>query len=111
MGYLNTYGKRARRFQQGGAMAPEAMDAAPQPAAPEEGAGSGQEEQILELAQAAVAGDQQAAAELGMLLAPMILQQVEAGMAEGGPEGGAPAEPAAPEPVFRKGGVFVGSVR
>ena len=68
----------------------------------------GQEEQILQLAEAAVAGDQQAAAELGMMLAPMILQQVDAEMQ--GAEGGE-AAPAAPEPVFRRGGKFVGAIK
>jgi hypothetical protein len=50
---------------------------------PEQG-GGGQEEEILALAQATVGGDQAAAAQLGAMLAPMILQ-VQAG--GGGGEG------------------------
>jgi hypothetical protein len=100
MSYLNTYGKK-RRFQEGG-VAPEA---APVQAGPEQG-GGGQEEQILALAQATVAGDQAAAAELGMMLAPMILQEVQAS-AGGATEEAAPAEA---QPVFRKGGKFVGTI-
>jgi len=99
MSYLDTYGKK-RRFQEGG-VAPEA---APVQAGPEQG-GGGQEEQILALAEATVAGDQAAAAELGMMLAPMILQEVQAGAAA------APEEaPAEAQPVFRKGGRFVGTI-
>lgn len=103
--YLNTYGKK-RRFQEGGALAPAPEPVQAGPAAPAEG-GGGQEEQILALAQATVQGDQQAAAELGALLAPMILQEVEAS------QGGGEAAPPAPggEPVFRKGGQFVGTIQ
>lgn len=99
MSYLNKYGKK-RKFQEGG-VAPEA---APVQAGPAEG--GSQEEEILALAQATVGGDQAAAAQLGAILAPMILQEVQAG-------GGQEATPAmAPEaqPVFRKGGKFVGTV-
>jgi hypothetical protein len=46
--------------------------AAPVQAGPEQG--GGQEEEILALAQATVGGDQAAAAQLGAMLAPMILQ-------------------------------------
>lgn len=84
----------------GAEMAPP-QQAGPAPA-------EGQEEQILQLAEDAVAGDQQAAAELGMMLAPMILQQVDAEMQ--GAEG-AEAAPAVPEPVFRRGGKFVGAIK
>jgi hypothetical protein len=71
MSYLNAYGKkdfkkvvwlRLRSVQAG----------------PEQG-GGGQEEEILALAQATVGGDQAAAAQLGAMLAPMILQEVQAG--------------------------------
>jgi hypothetical protein len=112
MSYLDKYGKKARRFQDGGAM-PEGEMAPPQQAGPVPAEGQegqeGQEEQILQLAEAAVAGDEQAAAQLGMMLAPMILQQMEAEMQAGA--GAEAAAPAAPEPVFRKGGKFVGSIR
>jgi hypothetical protein len=72
MSYLNAYGKK-RRFQEGGV----APAAAPVQAGPEQG-GGGQEEEILALAQATVGGDQAAAAQLGAMLAPMILQEVQA---------------------------------
>lgn len=106
MSYLNTYGKK-RRFQEGG-VAPAAAAPAPVPAGPAEG--GGQEEQILALAEATVGGDQAAAAELGTMLAPMILQEVQAaaGGAEGAPEG-APMPEA--QPVFKKGGKFVGTIQ
>lgn len=106
MSYLDKYGKRSQRFQEGGPMPAGAEMAPPQQAGP--APAEGQEEQILQLAEAAVAGDQQAAAELGMMLAPMILQQVDAEMQ--GAEG-AEAAPAAPEPVFRRGGKFVGAIK
>ena len=99
MSYLNAYGKK-RRFQEGGV----APSAAPVQAGPTEG--GGQEEQILALAQATVAGDQAAAAQLGVMMAPMILQEVQA--AGGGAE--AEAAPAEAQPVFRKGGKFVGTI-
>ena len=57
------------------------MPAAPAPAAPAQAGpeqGGGQEEQILALAQATVGGDQAAAAQLGAMLAPMILEEVQA---------------------------------
>jgi hypothetical protein len=76
MSYLNAYGKK-RRFQEGGV----APAAAPVQAGPEQG-GGGQEEEILALAQATVGGDQAAAAQLGAMLAPMILQEVQAGVVE-----------------------------
>jgi hypothetical protein len=95
MSYLNAYGKK-RRFQEGVAPA-----AAPVQAGPEQG---GQEEEILALAQATVGGDQAAAAQLGAMLAPMILQEVQAG--GGGEEEMAPQEA---QPVF-KGGKFVGTI-
>lgn len=100
MNYLSKYGSR-RKFQGGGEMP---VDPGMVPAAgPAEG--GGQEEQILALAQAASSGDQQAAMELGMLVAPMIMQEMQAA-------GGAPQE-AAPEaqPVFRRGGVFIGKIK
>ena len=108
MSYLSKYG--TRKFQEGGAMpaGPEAAPAAP--AGPE--AGGGGEEQVIALAQAAASGDPEAAAELGMMLAPMILEQAGAGGPEGAPAGpeGAPPEGGAPggEPVFRRGGKFLG---
>jgi len=101
MDYLNRYGKAPRKFQEGGmAPAPEG--------APAEGGVSG--EDVLALAQATVSGDQAAAAQLGTLVAPMILEQ--AGGGAGAPQGGAPAPEAAPapaegEPVFRAGGQFL----
>ena len=115
MGYLNTY-SRKRKFQGGGevpaAPAPEAGAGGPEAG----GAGGGgvTEEQLIEFAYAAVQGDQGAATQLGMALAPMIVEQAEsmgAGGGAGGPEGGAPAEaggaPAEGEPVFRRGGKLV----
>ena len=102
MSYLKQYGSK-RKFQEGGAM-PADPAMAPAPAGPEAG-GGGEEEQVMMLAQAAVQGDQAAAAELGMMLAPMILQEVQAAGAGGGEEGMAPAEPAA-QPVFKRGGVL-----
>jgi len=100
MDYLNKYGKN-RKFQEGG-MAP-----APAEAAPAGGGGGGEMsgEELLGLAQATMQGDQQAAAQLGTLMAPMIMEQMQA---QGG--GGAPAAEAAPaggEPVFKKGGEFL----
>jgi hypothetical protein len=113
--YLATYGNR--KFQAGGPMpadpnaapsgAPTADPAMAPAGAPPEGGGGG-EEQIVALAQAAASGDMQAAAELGMMLAPLILEQ--AGMAAGGDPamtGGAPpADPAmagGPAPMGRGG--------
>jgi hypothetical protein len=104
MSYLKKYGSK-RKFQGGGPM-PADPAMAPAPAGPEAGGGGGGgEEQIVALAQGAVAGDQAAAAELGMMLAPMILQEVQAG--GGGGAAPAQADPAA-QPVFRKGGAFIG---
>lgn len=104
MSYLNTYGKK-RRFQEGGvAPAPAPM---PTQAGPAEG-GGGQEEQILALAEATVAGDQAAAAQLGTMMAPMILQEVQAAGGGGQEMEAAPAEA---QPVFRKGGRFVGTIQ
>lgn len=103
MDYLNRYGSK-RRFQEGGAMPAAPAPAAPAQAGPEQG--GGQEEQILALAQATVGGDQAAAAQLGAMLAPMILEEVQAQ----GAEGAAPAPEAAAQPVFRKGGKFVGTI-
>jgi hypothetical protein len=54
--------------------------AAPVQAGPEQG-GGGQEEEILALAQA-VGGDQAAAAQLGAMLAPMILQEFKLAVVE-----------------------------
>lgn len=99
MDYLRKYGKKKRIFQEGGAMA------APAPA--QEAGPSGDE--VIALAQAAISGDQAAAAQLGMMLAPLILEQAGAGggeaMAGQAPEA-APA-PVEGEPVFRKGGSFL----
>ena len=100
MSYLNTYGTKRRKFQEGGMMAPAPAEAAPE-AGPEAGGGEVSEDQLLQLADAAVQGDQEAAMQLGMLLAPMILQEAQAA-------GGAEAAPAEAAPVFRKGGQFVG---
>jgi hypothetical protein len=99
MSYLDKYGSK-RKFQEGGAM-PADPAMAPAPAGPEAGGGGG-EEQIIALAQAAAQGDQAAAAELGMMLAPMILQEAQAG------GGGEPQADPAAQPVFRKGGAFIG---
>jgi len=102
MSYLKQYGTKGRKFQEGGAAPMEAAPAAP--AGPEGGAG-GQEEQIVQLAQATVQGDQAAAAQLGTIMAPMLLQEIEAA----GAQGGAPAGPeAGGQPVFKRGGKFVG---
>ena len=105
MSYLKKYGSKKRRFQ-GGGMAPAGpgMEPGMEPGAPASapGGGGGGEDQIMALAQATVAGDPNAAQELGKLVAPMILQEMQGG-------GGAPAGPA-PEgqPVFRRGGAFAG---
>ena len=111
MGYLDTYATRSKRFQEGGMMTEEA------PAGPEAGAPAGPEagpeqdaqgEQLLALAEAAVGGDQQAAAELGMALAPMILEQVQAETGGGAPEGGGGEPmPEGGEPTFSAGGTFI----
>jgi len=96
MNYLKQYGTKTRIFQEGG-MAPAGAEAQPAPAAgPEQGGG---EEQIFALAEAAVAGDQAAAAELGLMLAPMILQEAQA-------QAGGQPEAAEAQPVFSKGGKF-----
>lgn len=103
MNYLKKYGTKGKKFQEGGA-APVAEAAPAAPAGPEGGAG-GQEEQIVQLAQATVQGDQAAAAQLGTIMAPMLLQEIEA--AGAGQE--APAGPeAGGQPVFKKGGKFAG---
>lgn len=92
MSYLSEYGTKKRKFQVGGEM----------PAAPP-AEGGGQEEQIIALAEAAVAGDEQAAMELGMLVAPIILEQV-AGAGAGEAEAMAAEQEA---PVFSSGGKFL----
>jgi len=102
MSYLKKYGTKHRKFQEGG-VAPAPVD--PAAAGPEQG-GGGQEEQIMALAQATVSGDMEAAAQLGQMLAPMIMQEVQAAQGGGGEAAPAPAEG---EPVFRKGGIFVGN--
>lgn len=100
MSYLKKYGSKNQKFQ-GGGVAP-APEAAPAPAAgPEAG---GEEAAIMELAEAAVGGDEAAATQLGMILAPMILQEAQA---QGG--GGQQAAPEA-QPVFQKGGKFLKKV-
>jgi hypothetical protein len=73
MSYLNAYGKKRKISRRWCGSA-----AAQVQAGPEQG-GGGQEEEILALAQATVGGDQAAAAQLGAMLAPMILQEVQAG--------------------------------
>jgi hypothetical protein len=115
MGYLDKYGSgNTRKFQDGGAM-PAAPGPGPAPvqAGPSEAGDGGQEEQIMALAQATVGGDQAAAAQLGTLLAPMIIQEVQA--QSGGSGGGEDAAAAAPapegQPVFRKGGKFAGTIK
>lgn len=105
MSYLKNYGSRKRKFQEGGAMMAEEAPMAPGPEAGPEAGGGGQEEQILQLAEATMQGDQEAAAQLGQMLAPMIMQEVQGGGGE------APAPPAEAQPVFRKGGKFVGTTR
>ncbi len=98
MDYLKKYG--TRKLQEGG----------PAPA-PAGGEMSG--EDLIALAQATIAGDQAAAAQLGMLVAPMLLEQAGAGAGGGGGAPEAPAAPTAPvegEPMFRKGGLFVRKV-
>ena len=108
MSYLKTYG--SRKFQAGGEM-PSGPAVAPE-GGPEGAGGGGAEQEaeaVLQLAQATMQGDEQAAAELGKMLAPVILQEVESQGAAGG--GGAPAEGAPAgggEPVFRRGGQFLG---
>ena len=83
MSYLDKYGKRSQRFQEGGPMPAGAEMAPPQQAGP--APAEGQEEQILQLAEAAVAGDQQAAAEV-------LKQKLDdpAGQGSGGGAGGVP---------------------
>ena len=97
--YLSTYGKRTRTFQEGGPMPAEGGAPAGPEGAPQ--GGGGEEEQVLALAQAAMEGDMEAAAQLGMMLAPMILEQAGGGAPQGGGEP-MPAEGGAP--TFRKGG-------
>lgn len=103
MSYLKNYGTRKRKFQEGGAMMAESAPAAPGPEAGPEAGGGGQEEQIMQLAEATMQGDQAAAAQLGQMLAPMIMQEVQGA--------GAPAPEAEAQPVFKKGGKFVGTTR
>jgi len=62
----------------------------------------------LVLAEATVQGDMEAAAQLGQALAPMILEQVQAQGGGGAPAGDPGMEPAGAEPMFSRGGVFVG---
>jgi hypothetical protein len=102
--YLATYSKRpVRKYQAGGGMpaGDPAMGGAP--------AGGDPMEQMVMLAEAAMQGDTNAAAELGMAVAPMILEQAQAAMGGGMPQGGAP-EPAADmppaegQPMMRVGG-------
>jgi len=101
--YLNRYGRK-QRFQEGGPMPAEggAPPAGPEGGAPAgpEGQGGGGEEQVLQLAQAAIQGDMEAAAQLGMMLAPMILEQAGGG----GAQGGAPAPAEGGAPTFKRGG-------
>jgi len=109
-GYLSTYATRSRKFQEGGEMAPPAeqgMEGAA-PAGPDPGADQGGE-RIMQLAEATISGDMQAAQELGTLMAPMIMEQVQAqgGAPGGGAEGPAPA-PEGAEPQFSAGGTFQG---
>ena len=106
MSYLKDYGTRNRKFQEGGAMMAEEAPMAPGPEAGPEAGDGGQEEQIMMLAEATMQGDQEAAAQLGQLLAPMIMQEVQGQMG-----GGAPEPEAGAQPVFRKGGKFVGTTR
>lgn len=104
--YINTYGQKKPKmnmFQGGGPMPAEGGQ--PMPAegggAPPEGGDP--QQQIIALAEAASQGDEAAAMELGMMLAPMIMEQAGGGGAPaGGPEGGAP--PGGEAPVFKKGG-------
>ncbi|MCK5788290.1 MAG: hypothetical protein KAH32_04800 [Chlamydiia bacterium] len=111
--YLRAYSRANRMFQEGGPMPQEGgmppggemmpPEGAPMP--PEGGGGEGnQQEQIMALAQAAVQGDQQAAMELGMIIAQELLAGAGGGGGEGAPGAGGP--PPAPEgaPVFRRGG-------
>lgn len=112
--YLNAYGTRSRSFQEGGPMpagpeggAPAGPEGAPMP--PEGGGGGNPQEQIMALAQAAIQGDQQAAMELGMIIAQELVAGGEQGGAPGGAPGGpegAPQGAPAPEgaPMFRRGG-------
>ena len=103
--YLSAYG--TRKYQEGGAMPPQG--GAPAGGMPPEGGapaggpeGGDPQAELMALAQAAAQGDQAAATQLGMMLAPMILEQSGGGGAPGGPEGPAPAEGGAP--VFSRGG-------
>jgi len=106
--YLSAYGTKTTRrmFQEGGPMpagpeaggAPMPPEGAPMP--PEGGGQGNPQEQIMALAQAAVQGDQQAAMELGMIIA----QELVAGGEGGAPAEGAPAPAPEGAPVFRRGG-------
>lgn len=108
MSYLRTYGtKYNRKFQEGGMMAPAPAEAPAEAQGPA-GEGGGGEEQIIALAEAAAQGDQEAAMQLGMMLAPMILQEAQAQMGGGGAEA-APA-PEEGTPVFQRGGKFLGRI-
>jgi len=109
--YMNKYGKKnTLKFQEGGMM-PEEGGAPPAPEAGGAPAGGGDEEQLIAWAEAATQGDQEAAMQLGMAIAPMIMEQAAAASGGGGAEGGMPPEGAPAEggtPVFRKGGSFIG---
>jgi len=99
--YLNTYGvRRHSKFQMGGPM-PAEGGMPPEGGAPAEGGGGDPQAEIIALAEAAAAGDMEAAAQLGMMVAPLILEQA------GGAGGGAPAGPEGGAPVFRKGGRLI----
>ena len=77
--YLSQYGSKqkiVRSYQMGGP--------APAPA-PAPAQGGGGEDEIIQLASAAIEGDMEAAAQLGMMVAPMILEQ-----SGGAPAGGQP---------------------
>jgi len=99
--YLKQYGRK-QRFQEGGSMPAGPEGGAPPAGGPEGGAGG--PEEILAVAQATLDGDMEAAAQLGVMVAPMILEQAQA---QGGAPGGAPAggpEGGAPMGMARNGG-------
>ena len=103
MSYLKKYGTKTRMFQEGGAMP---GPPAPAPGGPEAGGGPDGtapegEDQVIALAQATMQGDMEAAAALGQMLAPVILEQAS---------GGAPAAEQQATPQFKKGGTFLRSI-
>ena len=112
---FNNY-QNVRKFQEGGAMAPEeAMGpeaGAPMPeegGAPEGGAPAGGDpmEMLMQLAQMAMQALQSQDANVAMQVCEGLVQFVQ--MVQGGGEGAAPEEQG--EPVYRRGGTLVRRIK